>query len=109
MSLKDLLTAGAADMVEELGSTLVLSRAGVGVYWTGRGVWVQTASDWEAAAGGAVPSVSGRASVLRSELPTPVRAGDRLRVEGWPQPLIVTSVLGSPFDIVWYLEAVSAD
>lgn len=109
MSLRELLADGAADAVAVLGSTLVLSRAGAGVYYEGRGVWVQTRGEWEAAPGGAVASVSGQASVECARFTTPPRAGDRLRVEGWAQPLIVVSVRHSPFDLVWYLEAVSAD
>lgn len=99
--IQKLIAAGAADAQRCLGSQGELSRGGE-VYWQGRVVWVETASSYAVELGGAVCSVTGRATILAADMEGAPQAGDRLQVNG--RLCLVVGCFRSPYDATYNLE-----
>lgn len=96
-----LMRRGAAAIREQLGADAELSRGGE-VYWRGRVVWVETASSYAVELGGAVCSVTGRATILAADMEGAPQAGDRLLVNG--RLCLVVGCFRSPYDATYNLE-----
>lgn len=100
--IQSLIAAGAADAQRCLGCPAVLYRGGE-EYWSGCLVWVETGSRYAVELGGALYSVTGRATVQAGALPQAPQPGDRLKVNGYLHAVV--GVFKSPFDNSYNIEA----
>ncbi len=100
--IRALLNAGAADACRCLGTPATLHRDGVEI-WSGSLVWVEMSSSYVVELGGAVYSVTARATVPVTAMQEAPQPGDRLQVNG--RLCMVVGVFRSPYDSTYNLEA----
>ena len=100
--LQNLLAAGAADAQRMLGTQATLYH-GQAEYWSGSLVWVETGGSYSVELGGALYSVTGRATLRAAAVQEAPKPGDRLKVNG--QLHLIVGCFRSPFDATFNLEA----
>lgn len=100
--IQALIAQGAADAQNMLGTQAVLFRSGE-EYWSGFLVWVETGGNYSVELGGALYSVTGRATLHAGQVAQAPQPGDRLKVNG--QLHLIVGAFMSPFDRTWNIEA----
>ena len=100
--IRALLAAGAADSQKCLGTPALMYRDGEEI-WSGSLVWVETSGSYAVELGGAMYTVTARATLPVTAMQEAPLPGDRIQVNG--RLCMVVSVFRSAYDAAYNLEA----